>query len=547
MKINLTIQHILMMATTMLMLIILPAQPAMAFNEGPYNPGVGSNVPAIGTVAWQNPGEIVNPGLPYATATLTQGSLYSNYLQGTDYGFNIPDAAPIMGIEVQVNHRVDDHNAGIMDNEVRLVKEGAIVGENRAIPEPWPVAFTLATYGGPSDLWGTAWTPAEINSPDFGVALAAFRSNNGSNLRQAVVDSMQVTVYYGYTAEIELSCGDGTPVAYGDSLLCVVTLSNVGSDQTPSGPVDWSTDGSGLFEPNPCTLEGTDGVASCQVSYTPTAVGSGSHLLTAAYAGDDSFTPAEASQSVEVITRPITVTADEQSKVYGDPDPELTYQVSEGSLVFSDTFTGTLTRQPGEDTGQYEILQGSLALSVDYDLTYVGAFLTINKADATCLVTGYTLEYDREEHTASGSCFGVHSEVLEGLELSGTTHTEIGSYMDDPWVYTDVTGNYNDKNGMVDDEITLRYVTVTADGQSKLFGQPDPVLTYQLTAGSLLEGDEFSGALTRTDSQWVGSYPIMQGTLSLPDYYLLEFISADFTITGRIYFYPIALKDNGLP
>ena len=351
MKFKKSIYHVILVIMLFLMVLILPAPPVMAFSNGPYNPGMGSNVPGIGTVPWQNPSEIVTPGSPYATATLTQGSLYSNYLQGTQYGFSIPDDVTISGIEVLVNRRVDDHNAGIMDNEVRLVKEGAIVGDNHAITTTWPVDFTMVTYGGPTDLWGVSWTPAEINSPDFGVALAAFRNNNSSNLRFAVVDSMQVTVYYGYTAEIDLNCGDGTPVAYGDNLICEVTVSAQAGELTPSVLVDWSTDESGIFEPNPCTLEGADGVANCQVSYTPTAVGSGSHLLTAGYAGDDYFIPAEASQAVEVISRPITITADDQSKGYGDPDPELTYQITQGSLVFSDTFTGTLSRNQVKTSG----------------------------------------------------------------------------------------------------------------------------------------------------------------------------------------------------
>ena len=249
---------------------------------------------------------------------------------------------------------------------------------------------------------------------------------------------------------------------------------------------------------------------------------------------------------MEVIPRPITVTADDQSKVYGEPDPELTYQVTQGILVFGDTFTGTLTRVPGEDPGQYEILQGSLALPIDYDLTYIGAFLTIDKADPTCEVTPYNVEYDTDAHTATGSCTGVGGEDLEGLDLSDTTHTEIGVYTGDPWMFTDVTGYYNDQAGTVDDEITLRYVTVTADALSKPYGQPDPELTYQVTAGSLLEGDEFSGALARVPGERVGTYDILQGTLSLVDYYQLDYVSADFTITGSIFIFPIMLKDSGL-
>jgi hypothetical protein len=539
-----TIFRVLLVIMVFLMILALPTPSVLAFSDGPLDPGQGINVDQNGGVAWQDPTEIVTPGSPYATATLTQGSLYSDYLVGTGYGFDIPDDVTITGIEVTVNHRVDDHNANIMDNELRLVKDGLVVGENRAIAIAWTTTLTQAIYGGPDDLWGAGWTPADINSPNFGVALSAYRANNGSNLRQAVVDFMQVTVYYGNSATTEVNCGGGTPVAYGDSTTCVVTVTNLAGEPTPTGSVDWSTDGSGTFDPNSCLLDGADGVATCQVSYTPTAVGSGSHMLTAAYSGDDTFGPDSASQAVEVTLRPVSVTADEQSKVFGDPDPDFTYQLTEGSLVFSDTFTGTLTRVPGEDPGQYEILQGSLALPADYQLTYISAYLAIEKADALCQVTGYTLEYDREAHTASGTCTGVTGEDLPGLDLDGTTHTDVGAYTGDPWTFTDETGNYNDQSGTVDDEITARLITVSADELSKPYGQPDPALTYQVTAGTLLEGDVFSGQLIRQPGEWVGTYAILQGTLSLPGYYHLVFEGADFNITGSIFLFPIMLSNG---
>jgi len=64
-----------------------------------------------------------------------------------------------------------------------------------------------------------------------------------------------------------------------------------------------------------------------------------------------------------ITARPVTVVADPQSKTYGDDDPALTYHITHGSLAFSDTFTGALSRQPGEAVGSYAILPGSLELS----------------------------------------------------------------------------------------------------------------------------------------------------------------------------------------
>ncbi len=46
-------------------------------------------------------------------------------------------------------------------------------------------------------------------------------------------------------------------------------------------------------------------------------------------------------------------------------------------MVPGDSFTGSLSRVPGEALGSYAILQGTLALDQNYVLSYVGANLTI--------------------------------------------------------------------------------------------------------------------------------------------------------------------------
>src|SRR5439155_3073460 len=68
---------------------------------------------------------------------------------------------------------------------------------------------------------------------------------------------------------------------------------------------------------------------------------------------------------------------------YGAADPAPTYPITTRSLAFSDGFTGALTRDAGEDVGAHAIQQGTLALSANYDLTFVGANLTITKRAVT--------------------------------------------------------------------------------------------------------------------------------------------------------------------
>jgi hypothetical protein len=83
--------------------------------------------------------------------------------------------------------------------------------------------------------------------------------------------------------------------------------------------------------------------------------------------------------NLSVTPRAVTVTADAKSKTFGNADPALTYQITSGSLAFSDAFSGSLTRDAGESVGTYAITQGSLVLNGNYDLTYVGASLTITE------------------------------------------------------------------------------------------------------------------------------------------------------------------------
>ncbi len=68
-------------------------------------------------------------------------------------------------------------------------------------------------------------------------------------------------------------------------------------------------------------------------------------------------------------------------------------------------------------------------------------------------MTPYSVTFDGNAHTATGGCKGVKSEALSGLDLSGTTHTNPGTYNADPWTFTDATGNYKGASGTAKDAI----------------------------------------------------------------------------------------------
>jgi hypothetical protein len=244
--------------------------------------------------------------------------------------------------------------------------------------------------------------------------------------------------------------------------------------------------------------------------------------------------------------RSIEVTADAQSKVYGDSDPELTYQVTSGSLAFGDTFSGTLTRESGEVLGIYAITQGTLALSDNYDVTFIGADFTINKRSVEVTADAQSKEYGDSDpeltyQVTSGSL--IPGDVFTGT-LERQSGEDVGTYAITQGTLA-LTDNYDLSFFSADLTITLRPITVTADPQTKAYGDPDPVLTYQITSGSLLPGDVFTGALYRELGEDVGMYAITQGSLALPVYYDLSYAGNYLTITGGIrvkLFLPIIIE-----
>jgi hypothetical protein len=102
--------------------------------------------------------------------------------------------------------------------------------------------------------------------------------------------------------------------------------------------------------------------------------------------------------------RPITITADAKSMTYGGTAPALTHQITAGTLVNNDAFTGALSRAAGIRAGTYAINQNNLSYGSNYAVTYVPANFTINPAVLTISMTntGVTKPYDGSNAAPAG-------------------------------------------------------------------------------------------------------------------------------------------------
>jgi hypothetical protein len=158
---------------------------------GPSAPTTVTDDNSVGTVAWTNPGNLVN-NAGSATDALTNAAV-SHYLDLTGFGFSVPSNATITGVGAGITRK---SGAGsVADSRVRLIINGAVqsAADRAILGAAWPTSATAQAYGGSADLWGQgSLTPSQVNAGNFGVALAA----TGTGTDTATVSGVTLSVYY---------------------------------------------------------------------------------------------------------------------------------------------------------------------------------------------------------------------------------------------------------------------------------------------------------------------------------------------------------------
>ncbi|KXF00505.1 MBG domain-containing protein [Pseudomonas aeruginosa] len=243
----------------------------------------------------------------------------------------------------------------------------------------------------------------------------------------------------------------------------------------------------------------------------------------------------------------LNVIADAKTKVYGDADPALTYQVSglkRGDTAGAVLNGGSLSRVAGENVGVYGINQGGLGLlSANYDLSYQGNNLTITKALLNVIADAKTKVYGDADPSLTYQVSGLKNgdtagAVLNGGSLSRVAGENVGVYGINQGDLALNSGNYDLSYQGNNLTITKALLNVIADAKTKVYGDADPALTYQVsglkngdTAGAVLNG----GGLVRVSGENVGNYAIQQGGLGLVSgNYDLAYQGNNLTITKAL-------------
>lgn len=155
--------------------------------QGPFLPLDSSNLDS-GTTPWEDPAliQLEDSSFSYLDhpADETSDGLLGNY-----FDFSIPPAATIVGIKLDLLLT----NSLTCKLTVQAYLDG-LVGDYTnqfigVIVDP-----TWFSFGSQSDLWGFAWSPADINSIDFGFVSSLSEVDEG--IAAFNIDCYTVTVYY---------------------------------------------------------------------------------------------------------------------------------------------------------------------------------------------------------------------------------------------------------------------------------------------------------------------------------------------------------------
>ncbi|HVU36590.1 MAG TPA: MBG domain-containing protein [Opitutaceae bacterium] len=373
---------------------------------------------------------------------------------------------------------------------------GAISGLNFA---------TTATPG--SNVGAYPITASGATNPNYSITYGA--------AGQLTINPAPLTVTFNNQTRVY---GDPNPaltytvsgLKNGDSAASSVSVTNV----TMLAAV---TDGIGAY--------GIDGLVLSQSSnYTTTTVG-----------GDLTITP-----------RPLTITADNKSKVYGDANPTLTATFS--GLAPFDTagvipnlqLSTTATLTSGVSPLGYGILVSS-GLNQNYAISYKFGTLTITPALLTTLAPpDLSRTYGRADPSLPTLAFGglKNSDTLAGL---GASYVNIPAPTADAGTYTYGIAISN-PNYQLSGTTTASFrvdpapLDVQISGAGRTYGDANPT-SYTLTATGLAFGQTANSVLSvvnPTDpTTGVGTYSL-QAQLNTHNYYIHSTTGGAFQINPRL-------------
>jgi RHS repeat-associated protein len=272
----------------------------------------------------------------------------------------------------------------------------------------------------------------------------------------------------------------------------------------------------------------------------------GSYSISASGAADADYTITYVSGTLTITPTSLTISADDQTKVYGAALPTLSASYSGfvngdtgASLPTAPTLSATATT--GSHVGSYAITAAG-AVDPDYAISYIAGTLTITPAPLTIAADSQTKVYGAPLPALTATYAGfVNGDTAASLAASptlGTTATASSHVAGGPYAITAADA--------ADPDYTITYVggtltvtpaplTIAADDQTKVYGAPVPALTASYAG--LVNGDAPASLTTpptlstpATAASPVSQYPITAGGAAGADY-AIRYVNGSLTVT----------------
>jgi uncharacterized protein (TIGR02145 family) len=223
------------------------------------------------------------------------------------------------------------------------------------------------------------------------------------------------------------------------------------------------------------------------------------------------------------------VTANDNIKIYGNPDPALTATVT--GAVFGDFIAYSLSREPGDTVGTYPITV-TLGNNPNYNVIANEGTFTINKKAATVVADNKSKTYGDTDPELTATVSGTVGSDVIAYSLSREAGETTGTYPITVTLGSNPNYDVTPTNGIF--TIARATATVKADDKEKVAGSADPTLTA--TVSGLRNNDAASVinyTLIREDGQVVGTYAITPTGDDVQGNYNVTYLPGTFTITPQ--------------
>jgi len=260
------------------------------------------------------------------------------------------------------------------------------------------------------------------------------------------------------------------------------------------------------------------GVASAVASLGAIKPGTYASAIQATFNGDAAFVGSTGRSTLTVTKATLTVTGNNASRLYGDPNPAFTYTITgfangDTQAVVTGTASCTSAAVPTSPVGIYPIVctQGTLAAN-NYSLTFVSGTLTVNPAPLSVTAANASRAYGAPNPAFTGTITGIKNgdNITATYSTTATTTSAPGTYPITP-ALVDPAGklpNYavTVNNGVL--TVGTAVLSVTAGNATRAYGDANPVFTGTITG--LQNGDNITATYVTTadPTSPIGTYTI---------------------------------------